>query len=595
MELNGYSFSAQQGMMSADGSEYFLTSGDLNGIIVSRRIKIETKDALVRYFETFRNTASNPQTVNVNLHIQFNNQMQAITSDSGSANFTALGAKDCGFVAMRRGNQSAPSAAFMIAGPGGKIRPTISNNQNYRVTVTYPLTIAPGEAVSIVHAAAQRTLTGGTDSKSLAKLFAPLKSPRLLTDVPAADRKSLANFRAGSANPASQLPAFSSLFDKLNIQPGPSDLLAIGAETRLKGTASCAGLQIETQRGTTEVAIEKVAAVLGGRREAHVLLRDGQVLSGKLAAKGLKFTLTTGTAMDLDVGALDRLVFRASPSDSQLAAGAWGLVETFDGDRLAVKPASGFRLRANTAWGVREISPDELAGCGPTEENPLGFYVGLKDGSRFIALLDGEEISFDTVLFGRQTFRASEIRQISVVQPKPTTDDNSDAAPDHPQVVIAGGQLLNGQIDLAELHFLSPAGVIPVAPNLLKTLHNTSEDEAGESPAFTAELWGGGTVSGVLREAVLPIRCAGAVLQVPVRDVVDALVPSPAMPQGLRDKVARLIRDLGDPDWEKREAASRELGDLGAMARLQLDETVKQSTDAEVRRRAQALLDSIES
>ena len=72
-------------------------------------------------------------------------------------------------------------------------------------------------------------------------------------------------------------------------------------------------------------------------------------------------------------------------------------------------------------------------------------------------------------------------------------------------------------------------------------------------------------------------------------------VPTPAMPEGLRDKISTLIRDLGHAEWEKREAASRELGDLGAMASTQLNEAVKQTNDAEVRRRAQALLDSIQT
>ena len=89
------------------------------------------------------------------------------------------------------------------------------------------------------------------------------------------------------------------------------------------------------------------------------------------------------------------------------------------------------------------------------------------------------------------------------------------------------------------------------------------------------------------------MRGGGTVLRVPTREVTDVFVPSPTVPEGLRDKIAKLVRDLGDPGWEKREAASRELGELGAMARAQLEETLKQSTDAEVKRRAQALLDAI--
>jgi len=220
-------------------------------------------------------------------------------------------------------------------------------------------------------------------------------------------------------------------------------------------------------------------------------------------------------------------------------------------------------------------------------------HITLKDGSRFIALLDGDTLGFDTVLFGKKEFATGAIRRVAVTQPK-AADDADDIVPERSRLAITGGQTLGGQIDLAELHFLSPSGVIPVAPNLIRTLHNTSEDGSEESPIFTAELWGGGAVSGALREPLLPVRSGGALLRVPTREVTDAFVPSPIVPEGLRDKIAKLVRDLGDPGWEKREAASRELGELGAMARAQLEEALKQTTDAEVKRRAQALLDAIQ-
>ena len=592
LQINGNQFSANQGMMTPDGSEYFLNA-NVNGIDVTRRIRIDVKAATCRFIETLRNSSGGPQTFTVQIRTQFNNRMQSTLSDSGTPVGTQFGAKDSGLVMVRGGNQSPPqpSVLWMLASPGGKVRPAVrSENNNYRILVTYPVTLAPGASVSLVHAAAQRHLTG-SDPKTLAKLFAPLKSSRLVADVPAKERKIFANFRAsGTTGGEVVLP---SLLDKLGVERGATDVLAIGAETRLKGLASCAALEIETHHGKTAVPFEQVAALIGGPREGRVLLRDGQALSGRLTAKGLKFTLTTGTTMELNAAALDRLVLHATPQDTPAANGVWAFVETFDGDRLAVKPEPTLKLRANTAWGVREITPDELAGCGPAEDTPLGFFVTLKDGSRFIALLDGEEIGFDTVLFGWKNFPTSAIQKIAVVRPK-TADDEDERAPEGSRLAILGGQVLGGQIDLAELHFLSPSGLIPVPPNLLRTLHNTSDDGSEESPVFTAELWGGGSVSGALREVLLPVRTGGAILQVPVREVVDVLVPSPVMPEGLRDKIAALVRDLGHPDWEKREAASRELGELGAMARAQLEEAQKQTTDAEVRRRAQALLDAIQ-
>lgn len=591
LEINGSGLSYQQAMMTADASEYFLTGKYNNRVEVTRRVKIDQKVGCVRYFDTIVNSSGASQNLRYTVRINFNNQMQGTITDTGALMANGLGAKDTGFVVMPGPNTQGPAAIFLLAGRGAKLRPVVQNQQNYRFNATYNLALAAGETVSLAYAAGQRLVPGTPDAKTVAKLLAPLNSPRLLAEIPARERKALANFAPGVFSGSPTAPAIASFLDGLNIERGPTDVLAIGEATRLKGVASCAKLEIETPRGKAAVPFEDVAAVQGGRREARVLLRDGQALAGKLSATGLKFALSTGTTIALDAALLDRLVLRAIPGEAQAAA-PWGFVETFEGDRLAVKPNPALKLRVTTAWGVREITAEELVACGPTEETPFGFQVLLKDGSHFVAFLDGEEIAFDTALFGKKNFKVSEIRQIAVTQPK-QSDDSSDTAPERAQVVLAGGQVFNGQIDLAELHFLSPSGVIPVAANLIRTLHNTSEDATATAPVFTAEVWGGGSIAGSLREVIVPVRSGGSVFQVPLRDLVDAVVPSPAMPEGLRDKIAALIRELAHPDWEKREAASRELGELGAMTHAQLNEAVKQTTDAEVRRRAQTLLDAI--
>jgi hypothetical protein len=147
-------------------------------------------------------------------------------------------------------------------------------------------------------------------------------------------------------------------------------------------------------------------------------------------------------------------------------------------------------------------------------------------------------------------------------------------------------------LDLAAIHFVSHGQVIPVPPAQIRSLANTGEEEAGGS-VFRTEMWGGGTVTGQIRETLLPIRIGDKVWQVPSRDVVGIAVPRPALPDGLRDRIAQLIRDLGHPDQEKREAASRQLAELGQLAAPQLADAVKKSTDPEVSRRAQALLDEM--
>ena len=61
----------------------------------------------------------------------------------------------------------------------------------------------------------------------------------------------------------------------------------------------------------------------------------------------------------------------------------------------------------------------------------------------------------------------------------------------------------------------------------------------------------------------------------------------------MRGKITLLIRDLGHPEYTKRKAASDALGELGHLPKLQLTEALKQTSDPEVRRRLEALLEPL--
>lgn len=423
LEVNGNGFSPQSPLMTPDGREFVL-SRDMSGIAVTRRVAVDVKNGLCRWVESFRNSSPQPQTVNAVLNMQFNNQMQAIVTDSGATAGAALGAKECGLAAIPNPNTGGqiPGALWMLGTPGTKARPQISNESNYRLRAVYTLNLAPGETVAILHCAAQRNLPGANDPKSLGKLFTPLKSARVAADLTAAEGKTLANFRAGAVFATGEIATLPALLDEIGVERGGFDVLAVGADTRLRGAASCAGLKIESRFGPLEIPFEKVAALTGGAAHARVILRDGQSLSGPVSVRGFKFSLSTGTTVELDFRALDRLVMRISPEDGKPPADAWGMVETFDGDRLAIRRAKALKLRASTAWGARELDPDEIVAAGPTAETPLGFSFALKDGSRFVALLAGEKIALDTLLFGRKEFAASSVRRLATVQQKPEDD-----------------------------------------------------------------------------------------------------------------------------------------------------------------------------
>ena len=325
-------------------------------------------------------------------------------------------------------------------------------------------------------------------------------------------------------------------------------------------------------------------------------IRDGQVLGGRVAALGIKFTMSSGLTMNLGIETLDRLVTRALPDDGRPADEVFAWVETARGDRLALaRPTENARLSVATPWGCREIPLGDVRSLGAAEPDGLGYRVTLKDGSRFFTYLEDAAVELDTLAFGTQRFGAADIRSVEARHEKePLDDDPEDIA--HPHLVLVGGSALVGRIDLADVGFVTMGEVIRVPPDQKRVMHNMSA-EAGETepdgPVFSAELWGDGTVVGRLLERALPVRFGDEVWLVPAGDVLDVFVPTPTVPDALRVKIAALIRDLGHPEWEIRTGATRELEELGYVAKAQLTEADRTSTDPEVRKRARDLLDGL--
>ena len=59
------------------------------------------------------------------------------------------------------------------------------------------------------------------------------------------------------------------------------------------------------------------------------------------------------------------------------------------------------------------------------------------------------------------------------------------------------------------------------------------------------------------------------------------------------ERIARLIKQLGDDSFTKREAASKELDSIGESAISALRKVVASSPDAEIRRRAETIIGAI--
>src|SRR5262249_24980024 len=72
-----------------------------------------------------------------------------------------------------------------------------------------------------------------------------------------------------------------------------------------------------------------------------------------------------------------------------------------------------------------------------------------------------------------------------------------------------------------------------------------------------------------------------------VKLLAEKLKPAPAAD---KKRIAKLIKDLDDEEFDGREEASDELAEIGSLAREALEAAVKRPSSAEVKRRCVALL-----
>ncbi|MBM4037504.1 MAG: hypothetical protein FJ290_03235 [Planctomycetes bacterium] len=592
LSIGGNRFESGRAMMTPDGSEYIIPArqGMLGQLDVTRRVKVDVKACAARFVEVVRNPGAAPATVHLELASELDNTCDSVLSDSGIPTAGMLRGRDCGIVAFQNPG-GCPSVLFCLAGPKSKVKPTITVRNHRSFLVSYPLTVPPGGTASVMHVCAQRRFTGAPGAVGVAAQFKPLQLAAFARDLPADVRRTVVNLGTLSLGG----PDFLANIESLGVARGASDVLAIGTETRLRGTAAAESLVVKTRYGPATLPLDKVAAITGERhtgRSSLVFLRDGQILTGPLEARGLRFAMASGASLELNVGTLDRLVFRAAEGDGKPPEGAHFFTETYDGDRLAASRGEDLRLAASTPWGRLDVPLDDVVWLAPPEDGPPGHLVRLRDGSRFFGLLDGPPLKLKTLAFGVREFPVADLRSLATADARQAADAE-DQAIAQPHVVLLGGNTLVGRLDLPALRLVAAGQVVPVAPSQLRTLHNTTEPDAVAPPVLKVELWGGGTVEGEYADGLLPIRVGDRLCQVPVRDVVDVVVPSPTVPEGMRDKIAALVRDLGHPEWEKRDAATRQLGELGFVAKPQLEEALKQADDPEVRRRVRALLDEM--
>jgi hypothetical protein len=494
----------------------------------------------------------------VELRQNFSSQVKSILTDRARESTGILEKNETG-VAVVPGSAGTNAWLFTYCSPQSLVKPRISaQNQRYQMSAFFNITVPAGKSTAFMHTVTQSRLSVRPDASDLEKAFKPFVLVRHLRDLPKGTAPILLNLRGGGGGALDLASWFPE--ELLGIKREAVDVLAMGEGTRLRGRATCARLSLTHRNGKAEIPWSQVAAIAGARQGAP----------------------------------------------TQWPSGVAALLETWNGERWALRDAGATTFKLSTAWGQREVKLTDLVGISSPSEEGATPLAAFRDGPRLRVWTGSQDsVQFTSALLGKQTILGTQLRALVVATAPTSTASSSgeesydeDAGPMVPFADLPADQRLVAPVADAVLYAVTRGGVVPIDPAGVKDMRNVTEDiaqtGADDSPWFQIELWGGGSVLGQLRESSVRFRAPDGEWTVPTQEILRIANPVPKIAEATISRVGQLIRDLGHQDWKVREKATGELRLLGELAKPSLQEALKQSEDPEVKRRIETVLGEME-
>jgi len=599
LSVNGQKFLSHQPLMTPDGKEFIMqgrNNSALPGLKITRRILLMEEEGGLRYLEIFFNGSANPLNLNVNLSTSFSGNYKTFVTDRGRAEAVLLMDNEGGILVVPGSSQSNKAYLFALCAAHSKNKPTISAQNRYALRFQYRLSIPPGGTRVLAHVVGQVVLPEKFDRRNLIKTFRPFSVDRISAGL----SKDLQTFLSNGRNTASlsdvELMANTSI-DALGVERGPRDVLAMGEKTRLIGTAECSHLKVSTTYGEAEVPFENVAAIVGrnkGLREAiRIFLRDGQVLTGSAEVSDFYFTLANGGRMKLELNNLDRLVRAREKNDSQWDESLAALVETFDGDRIRIDKGEAITLSGVTSWGELAFPVSELIWMGPSDEEPAGHFVELKNGNSCLIFPSANSLTLHSDLFGQCELDFRRIRSM-ITEAAGHRSSYGGISGLATFIQLPGNQQIVGELEDTHLKLISNGQVVDLSPGEIRRLtrieNASASDDIAVRPDFRVEMWDGGLVDGFVQSEFLSMKVGGRNWQIPFVDIQKLETPTPSLGADAVKKIHQLLVQLGADAWAVREKATAELGAFGYLARPVLQQEARRNPDPEVKRRIERIL-----
>jgi hypothetical protein len=168
------------------GRQLVIGPGPAMGLTVTRKVFVPVAGKFVRYLEVLTN--SSPAAISVNLAIEDPLSANQLLVSPASTNnrYMVVESTQC----------CHPVVALVTAGTSASLQPTLAfdpTSPSYVRTI-YPVTLAAGQTISVLHFVVQRDINNSSGASSQAQALSSLTDPDALTGLSAAEKAQIRNF-----------------------------------------------------------------------------------------------------------------------------------------------------------------------------------------------------------------------------------------------------------------------------------------------------------------------------------------------------------------------------------------------------------------
>jgi len=285
-----------------------------------------------------------------------------------------------------------------------------------------------------------------------------------------------------------------------------------------------------------------------------MVLIDGQVLAGRLAAPLVQLKLPDGQMLKIPISQIKQCGYRIGPEKPTIAGQVAKTDEKFpatvvlsSGDHLAWD-SSGATIRFKSACGTLDLRGEIISTIAATGNNT--WRVSLRDSSLIPGTMASAELKLKLKL-GKEI--SVPRRNVALL----TFPGAIAKPPDASRVLLSSGDRLLGKVSDKQLAVQTDYGSVNVPMTDIWKI-KLQAGHAAELTMQSLTVLRGKLTAGTLAM----VLGSGTKLSVPV-DKIGSITFPRKMPADVVGKIEALIKELGDQSAAKRKAASQKLIAMG--------------------------------